>query len=163
MQTTQTSSRRAAVAMSILAVVAALSGCSKNSGYPVSGKITYEGEPLEAGGSIRFVPINGEGGKEAGGTIEKDGTYKLNTDIAPGKYRVEVYQNSVKEPAKYGDGEGDIISKEVPLPRGKKIPEVYKSADSPLKVTIEAKDNDIPLALTRQDSQRSPEPEDSGP
>jgi hypothetical protein len=148
-----------------LACLVAVTGCGKGAGegYPVSGKITYKGAPLAAGGSVRFVPISVEGGKEAGGVIEKDGSYKLNTNVVPGEYRVEVFQNTVLEPTKYGDKEGEVLSKEVPLPADKTIPHVYQSATSPLKVTVDEKENDILLTLRPQGGKQAPVYQGGGP
>jgi hypothetical protein len=157
-----------ATGFGVLACLVAVAGCGKGSGagYPVSGKITYRGAPMVAGGSVRFVPLSVEGGKEAGGVIEKDGTYKLNTNVVPGNYRVEVYQNTVLEPTVFGPGEEEdrpIVSKEVPLPADKKISDVYKGENSPLKVTIEEKDNDIPLELKQIGGRRPRARQESGP
>jgi hypothetical protein len=58
--------------------------------YPVSGTVTYNGQPLEKG-AISFVPDKGAG---ATGAIEK-GSYRLSTGgegdgALPGKYKVTV-------------------------------------------------------------------------
>ena len=58
--------------------------------YPVSGKVTYNGQPLEKG-SISFVP---EKGASATGSIEH-GDYALSTEgnndgALPGKYKVTI-------------------------------------------------------------------------
>ena len=58
--------------------------------YPVSGTVTYNGQPLEKG-AISFVPDKGAG---ATGAIEK-GSYTLSTGgegdgALPGKYKVAV-------------------------------------------------------------------------
>ena len=59
--------------------------------FPVSGNVTYNGQPLEKG-TISFVP-DGKGAG-ASGTVEK-GVYKLSTGgeadgALPGKYKVTV-------------------------------------------------------------------------
>jgi hypothetical protein len=58
--------------------------------YPVSGTVTYNGQPLEKG-TISFVPDKGAG---ATGAIEK-GSYTLSTGgegdgALPGKYKVTI-------------------------------------------------------------------------
>lgn len=63
-------------------------GCSSNQNPTgkVSGKVTYQGQPV-TGGSVTFVPIgsgsgtagNANAGKPASGNVESDGTYKLTT------------------------------------------------------------------------------------
>ncbi|HEV3121015.1 MAG TPA: hypothetical protein VGY53_03895 [Isosphaeraceae bacterium] len=60
--------------------------------YPVSGKVTYKGNPLESG-EISFHP-DGAGGKPATGTIT-DGSYSLTTltpgdGAYPGNYKVVI-------------------------------------------------------------------------
>ena len=59
--------------------------------YPVSGTVTYNGQPLEKGQAISFLPDKGAG---ATGTIEK-GAYALSTGgnqdgALPGKYKVTI-------------------------------------------------------------------------
>jgi len=78
-----------------MGVVACL-GCGDDTGlakrYPVSGKVTYKGTPLEKG-SINFVPETPDG-RPAGGQIE-NGRYSLTTlapgdGALPGKYKVTI-------------------------------------------------------------------------
>ncbi|MGE3820300.1 MAG: hypothetical protein AB7I30_12840 [Isosphaeraceae bacterium] len=80
-----------AVALALFA-----SGCGSDSGlpqrYPVSGKVTYKGEPVPKG-RIDFVTSDPEG-RSASGEIT-DGYYKLTTadpgdGALPGKYKVTV-------------------------------------------------------------------------
>jgi hypothetical protein len=82
------------VAMASLIVMSP--GCGDDSGlatrYPVSGKVTYKGEPIKKA-VINFVPNDPEG-HPAGGTVE-DGHYELTTltpkdGAIPGKYKVTV-------------------------------------------------------------------------
>ncbi len=76
----------------ILGVVV-LAGCGRAAGpptYPVSGRVTYQGAPLERG-TVLFVP---EQGPAAGATIASDGTFRLRT--VAGRHWVGV--TSVPEP-----------------------------------------------------------------
>jgi hypothetical protein len=63
-----------------LSAAFAVAGCADNSGlptrYPVSGTVTYNGEPLQQG-TINFAPVDGSG-RAAGGTISA-GRYSLTT------------------------------------------------------------------------------------
>src|SRR5689334_12603312 len=69
---------RSTLLIGLLLIVAA--GCASDCpAYPASGKVTYKGKPLPGGGSIRLVPLAAEGGREAGGNIATDGTFKLMT------------------------------------------------------------------------------------
>ncbi len=73
--------------------VVVLAGCGRAAGpptYPVSGRVTYQGAPLERG-TVLFVP---ETGPAAGATIAADGTFSLRA--VAGKHQVGV--SSVPEP-----------------------------------------------------------------
>ena len=74
-----------------------LPGCGDDTGldrrYPVYGKVTYNGKPVEAG-RIAFMPVDPEKQRTANGFI-KDGNYTLTTAIPddgalPGDYQVTV-------------------------------------------------------------------------
>jgi hypothetical protein len=72
-------------------------GCGASTGapagmtVPVKGKVTYKGQPLTQG-SVVFEP---DGGREANGEIQPDGTFVLTTfrigdGAVPGVHRVGV-------------------------------------------------------------------------
>ncbi len=123
----------------LLALVAA-AGCG--SSHPptvrVSGRITYEGKPLEAG-EVAFQPTLAPDGallRPAVGPIGPDGTYVLSTfahgdGIVPGEYAVVVTSYL-----------GDPLVEELdpsPPPRPSRIPLKYASpATSGLQATIPA-------------------------
>jgi len=72
-------------AMACLAVVEMVSllGCSgggQNATAPVSGKVTFEGKPVE-GGSLTFTPqaTGPNPGKQGAASIQKDGSYAAGT------------------------------------------------------------------------------------
>jgi hypothetical protein len=60
--------------------------------FPLSGKVTVDGQPMEFG-VISFLP-QGEGGRVSGGPI-KSGTYSVPEAMGAtaGKYRVEIRWN----------------------------------------------------------------------
>lgn len=71
------------------------SGCGR-SGVPVTGKVTFKGQPV-TGGSLIFSPVAAskeqqEPGKPAAGVIKADGTFELATahggGAQVGKHRV---------------------------------------------------------------------------
>ena len=76
------------------------SGCSSDEGeldtIPISGTITCNGEALEAGVSVQFVPTPDESsasailGKLASGVVQADGSFTLST---------------------YGDGDGAVVGR----------------------------------------------------
>ena len=70
---------------------AAMIGCSRGpKTVPVTGKVTYQGQPLKFG-SVMFQP---EKGRMAKGQIQPDGTFTLSTDgkegAVPGMHKVGV-------------------------------------------------------------------------
>jgi hypothetical protein len=73
-----------------LLFVAVLSGCSRSSRGSLSGKVTFDGQPVEDG-TIMLIPEDGKG-KEVGGTIN-GGRYSLNA-IPVGRKKVLVTSNS---------------------------------------------------------------------
>lgn len=64
----------------------ALTGCGGVPGTTVTGKVTYEGAPVESG-AISFMPADGKGA--AAGASIVNGTYKVE-GVPPGKKIVEV-------------------------------------------------------------------------
>src|SRR4051795_1119568 len=97
MLTCRESSKRCLVSMLIGLVPIVAIGCGEDDGigqrYPVSGKVTYKGEPV-AKGTVGFVPMD-SGGRVANGDLQPDGSYTLTTHTPrdgalPGKYRVSV-------------------------------------------------------------------------
>lgn len=63
-----------------------LVGCEGTTGTTVTGKVTYDGAPVESG-AISFMPVDGKGAA-AGATIV-NGTYTVE-GVPPGKKIVEV-------------------------------------------------------------------------
>lgn len=109
--------------------------------YPVSGKISFDGKPMEGGGSIALIPTDGQNGKTAGGIIDEEGNYTLSTyadgdGSIPGKFRVIITQTAVEEPEATPDGQAPRES--VPfLSQEKLIPAIYSDFQkSPLTVEI---------------------------
>lgn len=85
---------------------------------PVKGKVSYKGKPL-TGGTIRFEPE--DGGREASGNIEPDGSFTLSTFQADdgavaGSHKVAVEPPSGQTksiPAKYRSAGSSGIVMEV--------------------------------------------------
>src|SRR5690606_7977465 len=66
----------------------------------VSGKVTYNGQPLPYG-SVGFQPVQGQ---PSGGAIQPDGTFRLSTfsefdGAIPGSYKVKVTCYSSQRPS----------------------------------------------------------------
>jgi hypothetical protein len=111
----------------IFLVIAA--GCRGNSGperISVSGKVTFQGQPVEDG-QIRFVP---QAGTIAPVTIEaiKKGVYDTvgSGGVPVGTHRVEIRGYDPKEPAPKGPGSP---------PRKQRLPAKYNSSTQ-LEITI---------------------------
>ena len=80
--------RLSTVLVGLAALAAACTGNSSGR-QAVSGKVTFEGKPLEKG-QIEFYPV-GKESNQAGALI-KDGTYAIAAaqGLAPGTYRVAI-------------------------------------------------------------------------
>ncbi len=62
----------------------------------VSGKVTFQGEPLDQG-TIQFTPLDRESGVSTGAMI-RDGSYRVEAHrgLLPGKYRVRIFSAEAK-------------------------------------------------------------------
>lgn len=75
-----------------------LTGCAGQQGpptYPVSGEVTWEGEPLEKG-RIIFEPLTADGTRPASGSIEQG---QFSFQIEEGEKRVRVIAEREVGPA----------------------------------------------------------------
>jgi hypothetical protein len=72
-----------------LATASMLVGCSGDDRQSVSGEVSLDGEPVD-GGSIVFLPAEGEGTKGASDIV--GGKYSIPSEqgLSPGTYRVEI-------------------------------------------------------------------------
>ena len=128
----------------LIAALVALSGCGEKTGtIPISGKVTYLGNPV-ANARVVFTPKSG--GRPADGNTNKDGGYRLGTFMAgdgalPGEYSVTIAHTDVdvtKPPStEITDGAAYEPVKEDAAKS--KIPVKYQSpAQSGLKAVVEA-------------------------
>lgn len=72
-------------------------GCGGGDGlelYGVTGKVTYDGEPV-SNGSISFEPAAGTTGPASGSGLAEDGTYEVPDEkgLVPGTYNVRITGN----------------------------------------------------------------------
>lgn len=110
--------------------------------YPVRGSVMFDGKPMEGGGSISFVPLEGQSGKAAGGTIERDGRYVMSTygdgdGSMAGKFRVVIGQSVWDEPMNRGDGQAGSSEPVRTIGEHDEIPAVYGDFQkSPLTVEV---------------------------
>ncbi|RUL87509.1 hypothetical protein [Tautonia sociabilis] len=87
---------------SFAAILLLAAGCGDGTGlpkrYPVSGTVTYKGEPVKTG-TIQFTPEDLNNGRAASGVIT-DGSYYLTTAVdgdgaLPGNYKVAIIAQDV--------------------------------------------------------------------
>jgi hypothetical protein len=123
---------------------------------PVSGKVTYNGQPVTKG-LVSFVPSSGPGsetGQSASGEIGPDGSYKLTTfesgdGAVLGQHKVLV-QSREEDPALKGrgmpipDAKGNFNTK----PPKHLVPQQYETADkTPLRYTVKEGNNKYDIEL----------------
>lgn len=137
----------------IALVTALLTGCGGGSKHPrtaaVSGKVTFDGKPLETG-SLLFVPVGG--GPSAQGQINADGTYSLGTftetdGAVLGQFKVMITAYSIPAGAAVlpeNEGRGNEGIKSL-------IPEIYSDLEkSGLTATVTETANTIDFDLVKQ-------------
>jgi hypothetical protein len=121
-----------------LILAAFLAGCGQRdySGpprFPLSGKVTYDGQPIDLG-SISFLPIDGDQQRVSGGYIE-NGIYAVPEaqGANAGKYRVEIRWQKAT-----GKKIGDPHSGEMVDQRAEGLPPKFHK-DSELSAEVSAK------------------------
>ncbi len=145
---------RILVVVACAAVIPSISGCGKKRDLAaVTGKVTYNGEPLEFG-TVIFEP---EAGQFATGAIQPDGTFQMKTrgeghGVPVGKCKVRFVCFAKEDPStKPAAAEGDMPPGEA-LPLGLPlIPQKYLStATSGITVNVKPGDNE-PLVFDLTD------------
>lgn len=113
-------------------------GCSGDGKYPVSGTVTWEGEPIPAdqNGHITFMPTDASVGPDAG-PIGPDGTYSFRS--SPGEKRVEIL---ISRPT------GKVIESMGMSAEEQYIPRKYNE-ETELVVTVEAESNTLDFDLVK--------------
>ena len=155
-------SRGLALRAALLAAVGivATAGCGDDTGlarrYPVSGKVTYKGQPVEKG-KISFIPEVADG-RAASSQIENGKfsmtTLATNDGAIPGKYKVtvaaeDVDDSEMRKIAKGGQFHHDkAYAKAVKTARSL-VPKRYSlAATSGLEREVAARNNDFEFDLT---------------
>lgn len=117
-----------------------IAGCSRSEDVKISGKVTVENEPAEAG-TIMFTATDGQS-KVAGGVIE-NGTYQV--DVPPGEKIVQIRATRIVEGEIRDEVTGKTHKTQNPV---RLSSEEYESPRSPLKATVtkagETFDFDLP-------------------
>lgn len=110
----------------------------------VTGKVTYNGQPVPLG-TVSFQSTDPKGGRNASGAIQPDGTYTLQTEepgdgAQVGDYRVGIVARE--------DPVLDYIPKK-PVPPKRLVPEKYENPqNSNLTAKVESGSNEINFELT---------------
>jgi hypothetical protein len=131
---------------------AGCSGSGVAGTVPVSGKVTYKGQPV-GGATVSFIGEAG-GSRGAVAVSEADGTYKLRTleteGALPGKYTVTVTKTESAASTTLPTMEEMAKSSGKPPPEAKELlPAKYGDpAQTPLKFEVKAGSNNIDLPLT---------------
>ena len=131
-----------------------LAGCDSGlKTYPVSGTVTYDGQPL-AGATVGFSPKNPGEIEGDGGIARTDdnGFYQLQMiqgraggGTTPGEYHVTVSKvENVGTGTFTTDSDGNRLEEDRPV---SVIPEKYGGPDSGLSATVEKKNNVINFEL----------------
>lgn len=152
MMASRTFACRVAAALAGMGAVLIL-GCGDTTGlgkrYAVSGKVTYQGKPLEKG-RINFIPTQADG-RAAGGEIE-NGDYSLTTaepgdGAFPGTYKVTIVAvdldtTKMKEIAKGGQFHHDGAFAKAVKTAKKLVPSKYQVPEmSGLTAEVKAQTN----------------------
>jgi hypothetical protein len=134
-----------AIACTLAGMVAPF-GCGYDDGigkrFPVSGRVTYNGQPLKTG-SVNFYPEDPNTARPAVGEIQEDGSYRLTTQTPGdgamgGKYKVAIsaYEVDTSKTAPPTGGVPDQAAV-AQAPRKSLIPIKYSGTDeSGLTATV---------------------------
>lgn len=160
MEDTRTNRRRVFAIFVGIGLVTVL-GCGDDTGigkrYPVTGTVTFKGQPLETG-RIDFHPVDAVNGRPATGEI-RDGTYRLTTltpgdGALPGQYQVtvtamEVDTTQVEDTMiKQGGGARQHEIAKATQAAKRLVPAKYSLADtSGLTATVEERSNTFDFDL----------------
>lgn len=121
-------------------------GCAQKPETSVSGKVTYQGQPVPHGEIAFFKPATGE---VAQGALGDGGAYSLVTadkELSPGEYLVVIAPTRIYEKATGPHGmEYKMVEK-----GGESIPVRYRDrVNSPLKATLAPGTNTVDFELVK--------------
>lgn len=118
-------------------------GCnSSDTGFSISGNVSYEGEAV-TNGSIGFIPITKSVGHSAGADII-DGKYEIDPSKGPieGSYKVIIYAEKPSgKKIQADEGSSEMIDEMVQY-----IPAIYNSRTS-LEIKLEGDQPDLDFLL----------------
>lgn len=118
----------------VLPLILCTGGCGGSSKVEVSGKVTFQGKPVEMG-EISFVPAGGEGPPD--GAVIENGEY--HTEAAPGKKIVRITGSRAVPPQRRGPGDPPGLREDY-------IPPQFNT-NSRLETTVEGATPDLNFDL----------------
>ncbi len=130
----------AAVFIALTVVVIVGCGRSRLDTVPVSGKVTYRGNPVPWG-TVMFQPVDAKASRPALADINVDGSYQVATlehdkGLMVGEYKVSVYAEKV--PLFQPTAEQQVAAAKIKLP----TPPRYSNPEtSGLTLTVSADDD----------------------
>jgi hypothetical protein len=166
--------RLSCAALACSAILLAATGCGGIRHTPVTGLVTFDGQPYE-NVVVTFVPVDGGNGALPVGRTDETGKFRMGTEtstngVKPGKYKVTVapgppkdskavphpsviFQEMQKAAGRKVDANREV--KKLEAERGKANrkphPTIYAdSARTPLEVEVTNEPQDIKLELKSQ-------------
>jgi hypothetical protein len=127
------------------AITLALSGCGEAKVVPVTGTLTYKGNPVP-NVYVHFVPENG---RPSMGQTDAQGRFTLAYDpqtkgVQRGKHKVWIQRNPIADPSAPGATPG------MPGPPPAELKELfdkYSADNSKFAITIDKEEKDLKVAL----------------
>jgi hypothetical protein len=124
-------------------LLVALAGCGDAGIVPVTGTLTYKGQPVP-NAYVDFIPENG---RPSWGETDEQGRFKLNYDrthdgAVVGKHKVSVR----RKPATAAEREAEMLGKKLPTSQEMAtFFDKYSSEKSTVEVTIDRNTRDLKL------------------
>lgn len=131
-----------------------LAGCRKYEGpqrFPLSGRVTYDGEPIDLG-SISFLPLD-ENQRVSGGPIV-DGNYSVPEvqGAFAGKHRIEIrWQKRTGKKISYPYGDEEVRAEGLP-------PEYHQESTLTVEVSASQTRFDFDLKSGKNDARKAGKP-----
>ena len=139
------------VGLALLLLPGCGGGGRKEGLAPVTGQITYDGQPVPAG-HIYFYPVDGK--RSSSGSIEADGKYALTSYTSGdgaliGKHKVVIDAKEPGAPLPNPD-DPDAFKPGAIKPPARILPaQYYDQATTPLEVDVKDEDNVIDFPITK--------------
>ncbi len=127
-----------------LVLLIPLFGCGGGSSLdlaPVTGKVTYNGKPVDHG-MVSFMPTGETRGPQAAGSIQPDGTFTIKTagkeGAVVGSHKVIVQCRRIVTP----EEAKNLVIGELLIPK-----QYAQFGATPLKIDVKPGNNELPIEL----------------